>query len=147
MSLSTKPYIESAADKLPSSKHVAHKVDEAAIASALSEDEDIFVNIDRRLNMLMSRANRIERALNKLYEEINQRDAIQEMDITDMGFDENLALNLDDDDEQNLDNFADIDDTSGYDGSDFLDDDPLANVEDGLVESFESKINLNVQGD
>lgn len=164
MSLPIKPYIESAADKgVPIAKHVPHKVDEAGVSAALSEDEDIFQNIDRRLNVLMARANRIESALNKLNEENNQRDDnMLDMDTTDMGFDENLALNINpegeeedeegDELEKNLEylgNFADDPDTSEYDidGADFLDDEPLENAEDGLVESFESKINLNVHDD
>lgn len=160
MSLPIKPYIESAADKggVPSAKQVPLKVDEEGVAAALSEDEDIFQNIDKRLNLLMARANRIESALNKLTEDNNHRDEnMLDMDTTDMGFDENLALNLDldeveeDEDEEgdDLGNFADDADTSEYDidGVDFLDDDHLENAEDGLVESFESKINLNVHDD
>lgn len=135
MSLPTKsPFTEAAADNAPKSEQDKN-----------SEDEDIFENIDRRLNQLLARATKIENALNKLNEANNNKDDVLDMDANDMGFDENLALN------ENLEEFEGDSAETEYsdfdiDCTDFLDDDPLENAEDGLVEGFD-EIDLNVHDD
>lgn len=135
MSLPTKnPFTEAPADNKPKSEQDKN-----------SEDEDIFENIDRRLNQLLARATKIENALNKLNEANNNKDDVLDMDANDMGFDENVALNV------NLEDFEGDSGETEYsdfdiDGTDFLDDDPLEYAEDGLVESFD-EIDLNVHDD
>lgn len=132
-----KPFTESAADNGPKSDLEKN-----------SEDEDIFENIDRRLNQLLARATKIENALNKLNEANNNKDDVLDMDANDMGFDENAALsvNLADGDfegDSGETEYSDFD----FDGTEFLDDDdPLDNAGDGLIETFD-EIDLNVHDD
>lgn len=131
-----KPFTESATDNGPKSEQDKN-----------SEDEDIFENIDRRLNQLLARATKIENALNKLNEANNNKDDVLDMDANDMGFDENAALNVnladgDFEGDSAETEYSDFD----IDGTDFLDDDPLENAGDGLIESFD-EIDLNVHDD